>query len=70
MIMEIGEHITTHLNFQTFGANKDYFNNHIRDKKLIVIFTNVRLITVEDEVGDHWNILVQDLIRVIKQDTL
>jgi hypothetical protein len=68
--MEIGEIITTHLNFQTFGASKDYFNNHIRDKELKVINTNVRFITVEDEIGDHWNISVQDLIRVIKQDTL
>jgi hypothetical protein len=68
--MIIGEYITTHLNFQTFGANKDYFNNHIRDKELKVIFTNTRIVTVEDENGQHWNISVQDLIRVIKQDTL
>ncbi len=68
--MNIGETIITHLNFQTFGANKDYFNNHIRDKELKVIFTNTRIVTVEDEIGDHWNISVQDLIRVIKQDTL
>ncbi len=68
--MQIGELITTHLNFQTFGANKDYFNNHIRDKDLKVIYTNTRLVTVEYETGEHWNISVQDLIRVIKQDTL
>jgi hypothetical protein len=68
--MEIGETFITHLNFQTFGCNKDYFNNHIRDKELKVIFTNTRIVTVEDEIGGHWNISVQDLIRVIKQDTL
>jgi hypothetical protein len=56
-----GYKFITKLNWQTFGAHEKYFNLHIENQELVVLWVGEKVSYVKDSNGEQWAIFNEDI---------
>jgi hypothetical protein len=59
--MIIGETFITKLNYATFGCHEKYFNLHIENQELVVLWVGEKVSYVKDSNGEQWAIFNEDI---------
>ena len=49
-------HVKIKCRAEVFGASPDYFDKHIKDKKLKIVKSYNSMLRVEDENGEVWSV--------------
>jgi hypothetical protein len=59
--MIAGDKFKTKLTYQVFGCHEKYFDLHIKDQDLIILWVGEKVSYVKDSNGEQWAIFNEDI---------